>query len=107
MTPEQIENERAEFVTHYQPLGLDCSFDGEQFNNHETEVMYQGWAGKAKNNGWISVEDRLPEKDGDYLVYIPGYYDRNDNPIGRIRIMDFSTNLGYFPSWSIDKFVTH
>lgn len=28
-------------------------------------------------NGWINVKDRLPEKDGWYLVYAPGYWGKS------------------------------
>lgn len=47
-------------------------------------------AGYRKQSGWISVEERLPEREGMYLVYtykgaikfgdFRSYYAKNDNP---------------------------
>ena len=49
---------------------LDVDFD------HTNEVYFRTKHGKEvtfvkkqPNNGWISVKDRLPEKNGDYLIY--------------------------------------
>ena len=53
----------------------------------ETVLRENGW---CKQSGWISVEDRLPEREGTYLVYtykgaikfgdFRCYYAKNDNP---------------------------
>ena len=40
----------------YKEICKDC---------HSNNVLYEPY----KGSGWISVKDRLPEKDGEYLVF--------------------------------------
>ena len=46
----------------YVYLGMEASFDS----------YLMGWIARGKQEGWISVLDRLPYDCVDYLVYSPG-----------------------------------
>ena len=75
MTPERIEQERKAFEEWYcsktsESIGLKRYPNG-RFRNPETENMYLAWCAAkshAEQSEWISVEDRLPEKEGYYLT---------------------------------------
>lgn len=59
---------------------------------------------------WISVKDRLPEKDGWYLVFAPGY--RGNRRIYGSRGMAYSNfKHNYKEHWGIERgwggMVTH
>lgn len=66
----------------------DHSIDFELDRKKTAENLYN--AGYRKQSGWISVEERLPEREGTYLVYtykgaikfgdFRCYYAKNDNP---------------------------
>jgi len=43
---------------------------------------------------WISVEDRLPEKRGSYLVYSPAYYG--------MTIMEYYLDMDGYARWWFD-----
>lgn len=81
MTPEQIEQERAEFEAwHKETFGhLPKKYEDGTFMSSlradevNPQDMFEGWLARAKQTGWISVEDRLPQCEcGIYLdiVYI-------------------------------------
>ena len=75
MTPERIEQERKAFEEWYcsktsESIGLKRYPNGH-FRNPETENMYLAWCAAkshAEQSEWISVKDRLPEKEGYYLT---------------------------------------
>lgn len=46
-------------------------------------------------NNWISVKDRLPEKNGDYLVVVKGYV--TTSPY--VKILSFMSNLKLHPEF--------
>ena len=52
-------------------ITLLCQMYLPHFNNEEKEALSMGIEAleQSKNNGWISVKDRLPKKDGKYLTY--------------------------------------
>ena len=85
MTPERIEREREaferflfkKFELDYDDLEMrDVYFrrrkNGEYLNDTFTE-KFDIWLARATQSKWISVEDRLPESSGRYLVY-DAYY---------------------------------
>ena len=80
MTPERIEREREaferflfkKFELDYDDLEMrDVYFrrrkNGEYLNDTFTE-KFDIWQARASQSEWISVEDRLPEKEGYYLT---------------------------------------
>ena len=80
MTPERIEREREaferflfkKFELDYDDLEMrDVYFrrrkNGEYLNDTFTE-KFDIWLARAAQSEWISVEDRLPEKEGYYLT---------------------------------------
>lgn len=76
MTPEQIEQERAEFEAWAKSafihinLTLVTKKDGtSEYAGKAARHMFEGWLARAEQGGWISVEDRLPEKLDYYLVW--------------------------------------
>ena len=48
--------------------------------------------------GWISVKDRMPEKQTPVLVYVPSYSDENEEYIGHIAMAcyTYSARGGYW-----------
>ena len=67
-----------------------CEFENDNwcFTHRVINNLYN--AGYRKQSEWISVEERLPEREGTYLVYtykgaikfgdFRCYYAKNDNP---------------------------
>ena len=79
MTPEKIEQERKAFEwwisSPAPPVPIDpCQKqkDGRYAYDH-IEFAWRAWQARATQSEWISVEDRLPESSGRYLVY-DAYY---------------------------------
>lgn len=76
MTPEQIEQERAAFKAwHKETFGYlpkkykDGTFmSSSRADEASPQDMFEGWLARAEQGGWISVEDRLPEESGRFLV---------------------------------------
>ena len=69
--------------------------------NHDT--MRKGWWDKeipddANDAGWISVKDRLPEKQTPVLVYVPPYSDEDEEYIGHVAMSYYthSARGGYW-----------
>ena len=54
-------------------------------------------------NNWISVKDRLPEKNGAYLVVVQGYI--TDKPY--IKLLHFMTNLKLYPQFRYEENVAN
>lgn len=51
---------------------------------------------------WISVEDRLPEQDGWYLVFAPGYWGKRQSyGIDGMACSNFKHN--YKDHWGIER----
>ena len=77
MTPEQIEQERAAFKAwHKETFGYlpkkykDGTFmSSSRADEASPQDMFEGWLARAEQGGWISVEDRLPEKLNIYIVW--------------------------------------
>ena len=76
MTPERIEQERNAFEEWFYEnicgiqLPLNKSEIG-RYCNFYAEDMFTAWCAAkshAEQSEWISVEDRLPEKEGYYLT---------------------------------------
>ena len=69
MTPEQTEQERAEFEAwHKETFGYlpkkykDGTFmSSSRADEVSPQDMFEGWIARAEQTGWISVADRLPE----------------------------------------------
>lgn len=75
MTPEQIEQGRAAFEAWYrrwageEPSVL-VDIEGElQYKSTADHQLFSAWLARAEQGGWISVEDRLPEKLNIYFVW--------------------------------------
>ncbi|MBR2563980.1 MAG: DUF551 domain-containing protein [Paenibacillus sp.] len=53
---------------------------------------------KAQEPGWISVEDRLPDRQTPVLVYVPPYSDENEEYIGHVAMSYYthSARGGYW-----------
>lgn len=92
MTPEQIEQERAEFEAwHKETFGhLPKKYEDGTFMSspRADEVypqdMFEGWLARAEQTGWISVEDELPEADAIVLAVV-----RNNPEVGLFSLVDF------------------
>lgn len=56
-------------------ITLLCQMYLPHFNNEEKEALSMGIEAleQTKNDGWISVEERLPKTDTDVLVQCKGY----------------------------------
>lgn len=59
---------------------------------------------KQKFVKWISVKDRLPEIDGDYLCYV-----KNDVPyISNVQVIEYVEGIGFsWEGYEPDEDVTH
>lgn len=80
MTPEQIEQERAAFEAWWcETIGVlernrerfikSSSPCLEMFKDTAEGMIWEAWLARAEQGGWISVEDRLPEKLNIYFVW--------------------------------------
>lgn len=79
MTPEQIEQERAEFEAWAKSafihinLTLVTKKDGtSEYAGKAARHMFEGWLARAEHAGWISVKDRLPEMETPVLALFAG-----------------------------------
>lgn len=71
MTPEQIEQERAAFEAwHKETFGYlpkkykDGTFmSSSRVDEVNPQDMFEGWLARAEQDGWISVEEDLPDND--------------------------------------------
>lgn len=53
-------------------------------------------------NKWISVDDRLPDKDGWYFVFAPGYWGNNCiYGLDGLAVSNFKRN--YTTPWGIER----
>ena len=75
MTPEQTEQERAEFEAWAKSafihinLTLVTKKDGtSEYAGKAARHMFEGWLARAEQTGWISVDDSLPETEGYVIV---------------------------------------
>lgn len=76
MTPEQTEQERAAFEAwHKETFGYlpkkykDGTFmSSSRADEVSPQDMFDSWLARAQQTGWISVEDKLPEESGRFLV---------------------------------------
>lgn len=104
MTPKQIEQERAAFeawVKGSKEGGLPVSLrkDKEKsYFNPLAEVSFMAWLARAEQSSWISVEDRLPEQDANYLIF---------TPMGRILIARFYPGMNAWWWYSETMHPTH
>ena len=80
MTPERIEQERKAFeawMAELYPTNPQTERVGDEYSRLGTQYKWEGWQAKAAQSEWISVEDRLPEKEGYYLTCAIGCAVRN------------------------------
>ena len=80
MTPERIEREREKFeawMSELYPTNPQTERVGDEYSRLGTQYKWEGWQAKAAQSDWISVEDRLPEKEGYYLTCAIGCAVRN------------------------------
>ena len=71
MTPERIEQERKAFeawMAELYPTNPQTERVGDEYSRLGTQYKWEGWQAKAAQSEWISVEDRMPEKEGYYLT---------------------------------------
>lgn len=76
MTPERIEQERKAFEAWYSRAYLPTAAHGRTFSKYQAGTYrlqhvhdaWQAWQARASQSEWISVKDRLPEKEGYYLT---------------------------------------
>ena len=71
MTPEKIEQERLAFeawMDELYPTNPQTERVGDEYSRLGTQYKWEGWQARAAQSEWISVEDRLPEKEGYYLT---------------------------------------
>lgn len=57
---------------------------------------------RAPPNEWVSVEERLPENDGWYLVYAPGYFG-NSKIYGLDGLAYSNFKHNYKVHWGIER----
>ncbi len=80
MTPERIEQERMAFeawMADLYPTNPQTERVGDEYSRLGTQYKWEGWQARAAQSEWISVEDRLPEKEGYYLTCAIGCAVRN------------------------------
>ena len=80
MTPERIEQERKAFeawMAELYPTNPQTERVGDEYSRLGTQYKWEGWQAKAAQSEWISVEDRMPEKEGYYLTCAIGCAVRN------------------------------
>lgn len=85
MTPERIEQERKAFEAWYSRAYLPAAAHGRTFSKYQADTYclqhvhdaWQTWQARAAQSEWISVEDRMPEKEGYYLTCAIGCAVRN------------------------------
>ena len=71
MTPERIEQERKAFeawMAERYPTNPQTERVGDEYSRLGTQYKWEGWQAKAAQSEWISVEERLPEESGRFLV---------------------------------------
>lgn len=71
MSPERIEQERKAFEAWMAELystNPQTERVGDEYSRLGTQYKWEGWQAKAAQSAWISVEERLPEKEGYYLT---------------------------------------
>lgn len=72
MTPEQIEQERAAFeawiLKEYDGKANAIKRCNEGYSVYQVNDKWKGWLECARQTGWISVADRLPNESGNCLV---------------------------------------
>ena len=71
MTPEKIEQERLAFeawMDELYPTNPQTERVGDEYSRLGTQYKWEGWQARSTQSEWISVEDRLPEKEGYYLT---------------------------------------
>ena len=76
MTTEKTKQERKafeEWMAELYPTNPQTERVGDEYSRLGTQYKWEGWQAKAAQSEWISVEDRLPESSGRYLVY-DAYY---------------------------------
>lgn len=85
MTPERIERERRAFEEWYSRAYLPAAAHGRTFSKYQAGTYrlqhvhdaWQTWQARAAQSEWISVKDRMPEKEGYYLTCAIGCAVRN------------------------------
>ena len=80
MTPERIEQERKVFeawMADLYPTNPQTERVGDEYSRLGTQYKWEGWQARAAQSEWISVEDRMPEKEGYYLTCAIGCAVRN------------------------------
>lgn len=71
MTPEKTKQERQAFeawMAELYPTNPQTERVGDEYSRLGTQYKWEGWQARAAQSAWISVEDRLPEKEGYYLT---------------------------------------
>ena len=79
------------------PYAHDC-----QLRLAVTEEACTVAAKVLRNTAWISVKDRLPEQDGWYLVYAPGYWG-NSHIYGLDGMAYSNFKNNYKDHWGIER----
>ena len=78
-----------------------CAWDSEQ-DRKRAEDLVLGTPTLTLPNEWVSVEERLPEKDGWYLVYAPGYWG-NSKIYGLDGLAYSNFKQNYKVHWGIER----
>ena len=78
---ELLKNAKGECLLYSSDGCLACSYQGEE------NCTLENLADHLIENGvtvqeWISVKDRLPEKDGYYIAFVEGYWARCTRLLG-------------------------
>lgn len=102
MTPEQIEQERAAFEAwHKETFGYlpkkykDGTFmSSSRADEVSPQDMFEGWLARAEQGGWISVEDRLPDRSDIAQFFI--IYDENQKD-------KLKFGVAMFTGWKIEN----
>ena len=70
MTPERIEERKAfeAWMAELYPTNPQTERVGDEYSRLGTQYKWEGWQARAAQSEWISVEDRMPEKEGYYLT---------------------------------------
>ena len=71
MTPKRIEQERKAFeawMVELYPTNPQTERVGDEYSRLGTQYKWEGWQARAEQDGWISVEERLPEEKRHYLT---------------------------------------
>ena len=99
ITKEQLEREKLEAIMAYdlEECLIEFESGGDIYTDYDLTAQKMIAKGYRKQSGWISVDERLPDKDAMYIVFTKKF--------GVSISVCYLTQKGAF--WAIGNSVTH